>query len=103
MLANPVHAQQRRDKPADGAQKGKRLVGLPGAAVCAAEPEAGPVKSVAAGAAEPVDEQTERDEPSDGEHEVCGPVDKAARKGEQPDDGEEDGEAGHYFGVDEAG
>lgn len=102
MLANPVDAQQGRDQPADGAQESKGLVRLPGAAVAAAQAEAGPVKGVAAAAAEPVDNQAEDGEPGEREHQVGRPVDEAAGKGEEPDDGEQDGEAGDDLGEDEA-
>lgn len=98
-----MQTQQRRDQPANGTQKRKRLVRLPRSTVGTTEAQAGPVKGVATAAVEPVDEQTKRDEPGDGEDEIGGPVDEATRKGEEPDDGEEDGEAGDDFGVDEAG
>lgn len=101
-LTDPVQAQQRRDQPANSAQKRKSLIRLPGPAVGTTEAQARPVKGAATAAIEPVDEQTERDEPGDGEDEIGGPVDEAPREREEPNDGEEDGEAGDDFGVDEA-
>lgn len=101
-LAHPVQTQQRRDQPANSAQERKRLIRLPRPTVGTTEAQVRPVKGAATAAVEPVDEQTERDEPGDGEDEVGGPVDEASGKGKEPDDGEEDGEAGDDFGVDEA-
>lgn len=97
-----MQTKQRRHEPANGTQKRKSLIRLPGSTVGAAEAQARPVKGAATAAIEPVDEQAKRDEPGDGEDEVGGPVDEAAGKGEEPDDGEEDGQAGDDFGVDEA-
>lgn len=98
-----MQAQQGRDEPAQRRQEHEGLVGAPGAAVAAAEAQAGPVEDVAAaGPAELVDEQAEGDEPADGEGEVGGPVDEAGGEGEQPEQGEEEGEAGDDLGVDEA-
>lgn len=102
VAADPVQTDDGRGEPADGRQEGKGLVRLPGAAVVAAEPEAAPVEGVAAGAAEPVDEQAEGGEPADGQYEVGGPVGEGAREGEEPEEGEEDGEAGDDLDEDEA-
>lgn len=102
MAADPVQADDGRDEPADGRQEGKGLVGLPGAAVVAPEPEAAPVEGVAAGAAEPVDEQAEGGEPAEGEEDVGRPVDEGPREGEEPEEGEEDREASDDLDKDEA-
>jgi len=50
-----------------------------------------------------IDQQTKHDKPEDRDEEVKGIVGKGARPGEQPDEGEEDGEGGDDLGVDEAG
>ncbi len=50
-----------------------------------------------------VDQNAEGGKPADGEEEVHGPVDEAAGKGEEPDEGEENGEARDNLGVDEPG
>lgn len=103
VLADPAQAQQGRDEPADGGQEGKGLVGAPGAAAGAAEAQAAPVEGAAAAdAAELVDEQAERGEPAGRQDEVGGPVGEAAREGEQPQQREQDGQAGDDLGVDEA-
>lgn len=102
VAADPVDADQGRDEPADGRQEGEGLVGLPRAAVVAAEAEAAPVKGVAAAAAEPVHQQAEDGEPAERDDEVDGPVDEAAGEGQQPQERQQDGEAGDDLGVDEA-
>lgn len=103
LFAHPEQAQQGRDQPADGGEEGKGLVGLPAAAVDAAEADAAPVEGVAAGVAEVVDEEAEGGEPAGGQQEVYGPVDEAAGEGEQPEQGEKDGQSGDDLGVNEAG
>lgn len=102
MAADPVDAEQRGDEPQDGAEEGKGLIGLPGGAVVVTEADVAPVEGGAAGVAEPVDDEAESDEPADGDDEVGRPVDEAAAEGEQPDDGQEDGDAGDHLGIDEA-
>lgn len=99
--ARPPDAQQGRDEPADGRQESKGLVGLEGAAVVAAQADAAPVEGVAAAAAEPVHEQAEDGEPGERDDEVDGPVDEAAGEGEQPEERQQDGNAGDDLGVDE--
>lgn len=102
MLTDPVQTQDGRHQPANGRQERKRLVGLPRAAVAAAEAQVAPVKRVAAAAAEVVDEQAEDGKPGDGEEEVGGPVDEGAREGQQPKQGEEQREAGDDLSIYEA-
>lgn len=65
--------------------------------------EGAPVEGVATGVAEVVDEEAERGEPAGGQHQVHGPVDKAAGEGEQPEEGEQEGQGGDDLGIDEAG
>lgn len=100
--ARPPDAQKGRDEPADGRQEREGLIGLPGAAVVAAEAESAPVKGVAAAAAEPVHEQAEDGEPGERDDEINGPVDEAAGEGEQPEERQQDGDAGDHLGVDES-
>lgn len=103
VLAHPLHAQNSRHEPADGRQERKRRVRLPRCTAVAAEAQMAPVKDVAAAAvAEKVDEQAKDDEPGDGEDEVGRPVDKGAGKGQQPEERQEEREAGGDFDVDEA-
>lgn len=102
MAANPIEAEHGRDEPADGGQEGEGLVGLEGAAVVAAEADAAPVEGVTAAAVEPVHHQAEGGEPAGRDDEVDGPVDEAAGEGEQPEEGEQDGQPGDDLGVDEA-
>ena len=102
VAADPVDAQDGRDQPQDGTEEGERLVGLPGRAVVVAETDVAPVEGATTGVAEPVDDQAEGDEPADRDDEVSWPVNEAAAEGEQPDDGQEDGQAGDDLGVDEA-
>lgn len=100
--AHPVDAQQRRYQPANSGQERKRLIGLPGAAVGAAQAESAPVERVAAAVAEPVDQETKGNEPADGDDEVGRPVNEGPREGEQPDDRQQDGQGRDDLGVDEA-
>lgn len=102
MAANPIEAEHGRDKPADGGQEREGLVGLEGAAVVAVEADAAPVEGVTAAAVEPVHQQTEDGEPAGRDDEVDGPVDEAAGEGEQPKEGEQDGQPSDHLGVDEA-
>lgn len=102
MAAHPVQPDGGRDEPADGRQEGEGLVRLPGAAVGAAQPEAAPVEGAAAGAAEEADEQAEGGEPAGGEDDVGGPVCEGAGEWEQPEEGEQDGQAGDNLDEDEA-
>lgn len=102
VAADPVDANQCRDEPADGGQEGKGLVSLPRAAVVAPQADAAPVKGAAAAAAEPVDQQAEDGEPGERDDEVDRPVDEATGEGEQPEEGQQDGEAGDDLGIDEA-
>lgn len=48
---------------------------------------------------QPVDQQTERHPPADGDDEIDGPVDEGAGEGEEPDNGQEDAETGYDLGV----
>lgn len=89
MAAHPVQPERGRYEPADGRQEGKDLVGLPGAAALAPEPEAAPVEGVAAGATEPGDEQAEGGEPAGGENKIGSPVGEGAREGQQPEEREQ--------------
>lgn len=49
-----------------------------------------------------VNEQAKHNPPHDADEQVGRPVDEAAREGEQPDNGEDDGQARDDFCVDEA-
>lgn len=102
MLVHPVQAQQSRDEPADGRQERKRLVRLPGAAVAAAEAQPTPVEGGAAAVVQPVYDEAEGNKPADREDQVGGPVDEAVREGQEPEEGEEDGQPRDDLGVDEA-
>lgn len=61
-----------------------------------------PVEGGAAAVAEPVHEQAEGGEPADGEEDIGGPVDKRAREGQQPEEGQQNGQAGDDLDKDEA-
>jgi hypothetical protein len=102
MAADPIDADQGRDKPANGREEGEGLVGLPRATVVAAEPEPAPVEGVAAAVPEPVHQQAKGGEPAERDNEVDRVVDKATREGKQPEEGQQDGEPCHNLGVDEA-
>lgn len=102
MAAGPVYAEEGRDKPADGREEGESLVRFPRAAVVAAEAEATPVKGVATATSKPVHQQTKDGEPAERDDEVDGPVDEASGEGEQPQEGQQDGEPRHNLSVDEA-
>lgn len=102
MLADPVKTENRRHQPADGRKEGERLIRLPRAAVGAMDTEIGPVEGAAAAATKPVDEEAEHGEPGDGQDEVNWPVDERAREGQQPEDGQQNRQAGDDLGIDEA-
>lgn len=100
--AGPPDAKHGRDEPADGRQEREGLVGLPGAAIVAAEAKAAPVEGSAAAAAEPVHQETKDGEPGGRDDEVDRPVDEAAGEGEQPEDRQQDGDARDDLSVNEA-
>lgn len=103
VTANPINAQDGADKPADGAQEGKGDDGLPlSARSSAVEVDAVPVKDIPAAVIQPVNKQAEGDKPGHADDKIDRPVDEGTAEGEQPDDGEQDCEAGDHFGVDEA-
>lgn len=101
MTADPVDSNQSANKPADGTEEGKSDVRLPlGAGSRAVERNAAPVEDISARAIQPIYHQAKGNKPHDRDDEVGRPVDEGAAKGEQPDDGQEDGKAGHHLGVD---
>ena len=103
-VADPEHADDGRDEPADGGEEGEGDDGLPAAADGgAADGDVGPVKDGAAAAVLVVNEQAKGDEPEDGDEQVKGVVCEGAGEGEEPDKGEEDGDGGDDLCVDEAG
>jgi len=90
-------------EPEDGAQEAEGLARSPAVAEAAVGNPV-PVEDTAAAAmvAEGVDEEAERGKPGEREHQVDGPVDEATGEGDEPDQGENNGEAGYDFGVDKA-
>lgn len=89
-------------EPDDGRQEAEGNVCLVATARITAGADVAPVKDGAAAITDEIDEQTKGDEPEDAEEDVHGPVDEAAGEGEQPDQGEQQRQAGHDDGVDEA-
>lgn len=103
MAMHPVDAQECRDQPADGREEDECNVRFPlRAGVARVDRDARPVKNIAARPVKPVDQKAKRDKPQDRDEQIGGPVDEAAGKGEQPDDGKQNGKAGDNFGIDEA-
>ena len=89
-------------KPENATQERKRNSGLPaltGPLVRDVTPS--PDTATAHGSDE-VDEKTEGSHPSGEEDKIDGPVDEPASKGDEPDEGEEQGDTGDDLGVDEA-
>lgn len=119
--ADPEEADEGGREPDDGGEEGEGDVGLVASTVVAAGADVAPVENGAAAITNElkgfcqcfhvvggargttyVDEQTKGDKPEDADEDVHGPVDKAAREGQQPDEREHHRDAGHHDGVDEA-
>lgn len=97
------NAHQRRHKPEDSGQEGKRLRSSPAVAGTAAGNPTPVECARIAGVAGEVDEQTEGGEPAERHKDVDGPGHEAAGEGDQPYQSQQKGQAGDDEGVDEAG
>lgn len=103
--ARPQPVDQGGRDPAETDHECEGLVGRPRAAVVAAAAEANvaPVEGVAAGAVDPVNQQSEGAKPADREPDVGFPAGVFVVEGEDPEQGPEDGEPGDDLGEDESG
>jgi len=102
VLADPEDADEGGDEPQQGRQEGKRNVCLEPATGVSPGSYIAPVEDVAAVVTDQVDKKTKRCPPAETEYDVHRPVDEGPREGEQPYDGEQDGQSRDDFGVDEA-
>jgi len=94
------HAQECTSKPQDGGNKAKSLGSLPLIALTAMF-QASPVEDATTiNLVDVIDEDGKGGEPGSGEEEVDGVVHEGRGEGQQPDEGEHDGDDGDDDGVD---